>query len=62
MADSKVQFITTFTPEGFKGPIVKKLNENFISSLEAQGKAKDAKYYRARLDALKKVEEIHTWQ
>lgn len=62
LADSKVQFITTFTPEGFKGPIIKKLNENFISSLEAQGKAKDAKYYRARLDALKKVEEIHTWQ
>lgn len=62
LADSQVQFITTFTPDGFKGPIIKKLNENFISSLEAQGKAKGAKYYRARLDALKKVEVIHTWQ
>ena len=58
----KINFITAFTPAGTKSPVIKILDENFISSLEAQGETKNAKYYRARLDALKKIEEIQTWQ
>ncbi len=58
----ETHFITAFTPAGTKSPVIKILDENFISTLEAEGKTKDAKYYRARLDALKKVEEIETWQ
>lgn len=57
-----IQFITTFTPRGETSPIIKKLNEDFINSLKAGGNEKDAAYYNARLDALKKIEGIYTWQ
>ena len=58
----KINFITTYTPAGTKSPVIRILDENFITSLEAKGETKNAKYYRARLDALKKIEEIQTWQ
>lgn len=58
----KINFLTTFTPAGTKSPVIKILDEDFISELEAAGDAKNARYYRARLDALNKVKEIHTWQ
>lgn len=57
----EIIFITAFTPAGTKSPVIKILDENFISELEENGDAKNANYYRARLGALKEVKEIHTW-
>ncbi|MEE3436230.1 MAG: CapA family protein [Treponema sp.] len=58
----KTTFITAFTPQGERSPVIKRLDENFIKTLSENGQKKDSKYYQARLDALKKIKDILTWQ
>lgn len=58
----KSTFITAFTPHGERSPVIKRLDENFIKTLAENGQKKDSKYYQARLDALKKIKDIWTWQ
>ena len=58
----KSTFITAFTPQGERSPVIKRLDENFIKTLAENGQKKDSKYYQARLDALKKIKDIWTWQ
>ena len=58
----KTTFITAFTPQGERSPVIKRLDENFIKTLSENGQEKDSKYYQARLDALKKIKDILTWQ
>ncbi|MBR5096203.1 MAG: hypothetical protein IK094_03750, partial [Treponema sp.] len=58
----KTTFITAYTPRGERSPVIKRLDENFIHSLAESGQKKDAKYYEARLLALKKIKEIYTWR
>ena len=55
-------FITAYTPQGERSPVIKRLDENFIHSLKESGERKNAKYYEARLNALKKIKEIWTWR
>ncbi len=57
-----VQFITTYTPEGSKSPVVKRLDETFTDSLKEKGEKEKAKYYSARMNALKKIQGYITWQ
>lgn len=58
----KTTFITAFTPQGERSPVIKRLDENFIKTLSENGQKKDSIYYQARLDALKKIKDILTWQ
>ncbi len=58
----KSTFITAFTPQGERSPVIKRLDENFIKTLAEDGQKKDSKYYQARLDALRKIKDIWTWQ
>ena len=55
-------YITAYTPQGERSPVIKRLDENFIKALAENGQKKDSKYYQARLDALRKIKDIWTWQ
>ena len=58
----KTTFITAYTPQGERSPVIKRLDENFIHSLRENGEKKDSDYFEARLNALKKIKEIWTWR
>ena len=58
----KKSFITAYTPQGERSPVIKRLDENFIHSLRENGEKKNSRYYEARLEALKKIKEIWTWR
>ena len=58
----KTTFITAYTPQGERSPVIKRLDENFIHSLRENGEKKNSRYYEARLEALKKIKEIWTWR
>lgn len=60
--DYKTTFITAYTPQGERSPVIKRLDENFIHSLRENGEKKNSRYYEARLEALKKIKEIWTWR
>ena len=55
-------FISAYTPQGERSPVIKRLDENFIHSLRENGEKKNSRYYEARLEALKKIKEIWTWR
>lgn len=58
----KKSFISAYTPQGERSPVIKRLDENFIHSLRENGEKKNSRYYEARLEALKKIKEIWTWR
>ncbi len=58
----KKSFISAYTPQGERSPVIKRLDENFIHSLRESGEKKNSRYYEARLEALKKIKEIWTWR
>lgn len=55
-------YITAYTPQGERSPVIKRLDENFVQTLAQNGFHKDSEYYKARLAALKKIKEIYTWR
>ncbi len=54
-------FITAYTPQGERSPVIKRLDEKFIQTLAEKGEKKNSDYYKARLEALKKIKDILTW-
>lgn len=58
----KSTFITAYTPQGERSPVIKRLDDNFIKTLAENGEKKNSEYYKARLAALKKIKDIWTWR
>lgn len=58
----KSTFITAYTPQGERSPVIKRLDDNFIQTLAENGEKKNSRYYKARLEALKKIKDIWTWR
>lgn len=62
IAENSVQYITCYTSEDSRSPVIKKLDENFIQNLKTENKKDLAAYYEARLGLLKKIKGKTVWQ